>query len=75
VHAAEAYLDLGELDHALAFARDVVPAVKELTSARAVGIVRSFSAKLEQHRATRQVRECDDYLRAVALSGVPPRTT
>jgi tetratricopeptide (TPR) repeat protein len=62
VHAAEAHLALGELDKALAFARDAVPAAKELTSTRCVAIVRNFSAKLERHRSTRQVRDFDDYL-------------
>jgi transcriptional regulator with XRE-family HTH domain len=64
VHAAEAYLSLGELDKALTLAREAVPAAKELTSARSVAIVRDFSTKLKQHRPTRQVREFDDYLHA-----------
>jgi transcriptional regulator with XRE-family HTH domain len=64
VHAAEAYLALGELDRALAFARDAVPAAKELTSARCVATVHNFSAKLERHRTNRQVREFNDYLHA-----------
>ncbi|GGL42670.1 helix-turn-helix transcriptional regulator [Planomonospora parontospora] len=62
VHAAEAYLALGELEAALTFARDAVPAAKELTSARCVAIVCGFSAKLERHRTLRQVRDFDDYL-------------
>ncbi|GLW09886.1 hypothetical protein Misp01_50150 [Microtetraspora sp. NBRC 13810] len=62
IHAAEAYLDQGELEHALAYARAAVPAAKTLTSTRAIGHVRAFATQIHPHRTTRQVKEFNDYL-------------
>ncbi|GAA2839004.1 helix-turn-helix transcriptional regulator [Nonomuraea rubra] len=64
VHAAQARLDLGDLDGALAHARPAVGAAKELTSARAVAQVRDFATRLTQrHPHNAEAREFTDYLR------------
>ncbi|MGW0805553.1 helix-turn-helix transcriptional regulator [Nonomuraea sp. NPDC002799] len=65
VHAAQARLDLGDLDGALSHARPAVRAAKELTSARAVAHVRDFATHLKQrHRSHPQTREFTEYLHA-----------
>ncbi|GAA2215711.1 hypothetical protein GCM10009850_111790 [Nonomuraea monospora] len=65
VHAANARLDMGDLDAALAHARPAVLAAKDLTSARARAHVRDFATHLTaRHRDHPQAREFADYLRA-----------
>ncbi|WP_181019992.1 helix-turn-helix domain-containing protein [Nonomuraea typhae] len=62
VHAAHAYLDLGDLDHALALATPAIPAAKELTSARAVAHIRDFADRLTPHTRVTDVQDFNDML-------------
>ncbi|HEY1157823.1 MAG TPA: helix-turn-helix transcriptional regulator [Arthrobacter sp.] len=62
VHAAHAYLDLGDLDYALALASPAIPAAKELTSARAVAHIRDFADRLAPHARQPAVRDFNDLL-------------
>lgn len=62
VHAAHAYLDLGDLDHALALATPAIPAAKELTSARAVAHIRDFADRLTPHARQAAVRDFNEML-------------
>ncbi|MEV8638237.1 helix-turn-helix domain-containing protein [Streptosporangium sp. NPDC051023] len=64
VHAAEAYLEKGELEQALDSARAAIPAAKALSSARSVELVRRFAARLEPCGGSMMVREFRDYLNA-----------
>jgi hypothetical protein len=63
VHAAESYLAVGELEHALDSARSAVLMTKALNSARAVEFVERFSAQLEPYNDTIAVREFRDHVR------------
>ncbi|MFI6295969.1 helix-turn-helix domain-containing protein [Nonomuraea sp. NPDC050790] len=62
VHAAHAYLDLGDLDHALSLAIPAIPAAKELTSARAVAHIRDFASRLTPHARLTAVQDFNDML-------------
>ncbi len=64
VHAAEAYLGLGELDHALDFARAAIPMAKALSSARAIGGLTGFVDCLDPYSTSVAVREFRDHLRS-----------
>lgn len=62
LHAAEAYLGMGELEQALDFARAAIPATKTLTSARTVELARQFAGQLEPYGDSVMVREFRDHL-------------
>ncbi|MGC5012319.1 hypothetical protein ACLQ2R_16265 [Streptosporangium sp. DT93] len=62
IHAAEAYLGMGELEQALASARAAIPATKTLTSARTVELARRFAGRLEPYGDSVMVREFRDHL-------------
>ncbi|GAA3826755.1 hypothetical protein GCM10022226_54460 [Sphaerisporangium flaviroseum] len=64
VHAAQAYLDMGELEQSLASARAAIPVTKTLTSARSVDLIRQFAGRLEPYGDSVMVREFRDYLNA-----------
>ncbi len=57
VNAAEAYLDMGEVEQAIDSARKAIPGARSLTSVRAVERVRKFSDRLEPYATTVQVKE------------------
>ncbi|MER5420450.1 helix-turn-helix domain-containing protein [Streptosporangium roseum] len=63
VHAAEAYLEMGELEQALASARAAIPMTKALTSVRSVELVRQFAGRLEPYGDSVMVREFRDHLK------------
>ncbi|MEV6987506.1 helix-turn-helix transcriptional regulator [Sphaerisporangium sp. NPDC051017] len=64
VHAADAYLGMGELEQALDSARTAVPMAKALSSARSVEFVQAFADRLEPYGTTVAVREFRDHLRS-----------
>ncbi|MEU9887656.1 helix-turn-helix transcriptional regulator [Sphaerisporangium sp. NPDC051011] len=64
VHAADAYLSMGELDQALDSARAAIPMAKTLSSARSVEFVQAFADRLEPYGTTVAVREFRDHLRS-----------
>ncbi|MEU9887637.1 hypothetical protein [Sphaerisporangium sp. NPDC051011] len=64
VHAADAYLGMGELEQALDSARAAVPMAKALSSARSVEFVQAFADRLEPYGTTVAVREFRDHLRS-----------
>ncbi|GGK63629.1 hypothetical protein Sme01_05870 [Sphaerisporangium melleum] len=64
VHAADAYLSMGELEQSLDTARAAVPAAKSLSSTRSIEFVQAFAARLEPHSTTIAVREFRDHLRS-----------
>ncbi|WP_248959362.1 helix-turn-helix domain-containing protein [Sphaerisporangium perillae] len=64
IHAAEAYLEMGELEQALASARSAIPLTKTLTSARPVDLIRRFTGRLEPYADSVMVREFRDHLNA-----------
>lgn len=63
MHAAEAYLGMGELEQALDVARPAIPMARALNSARSLDFLRDFSGKLEPYAKTVAVREFRDHLR------------
>jgi hypothetical protein len=63
MHAAEAYLGMGELEQALDFARPAVPMARTLNSSRAVEFVERFTAQLDPYNDTIAVREFRDHVR------------
>ncbi|WP_184985227.1 helix-turn-helix domain-containing protein [Sphaerisporangium rubeum] len=63
MHAADAYLNLGELDQALATARPAVRQAKTLSSKRSVEFVKSFTTRLDPHSTTIAVREFRDHVK------------
>ncbi|WP_344972431.1 helix-turn-helix transcriptional regulator [Streptosporangium fragile] len=62
VHAAEAYLDMGELEQAIDSARAAIPMTKALTSARSTDLLRRFADRLEPYGDSVMVREFRDRL-------------
>ncbi|MEV4471244.1 helix-turn-helix transcriptional regulator [Nonomuraea sp. NPDC049504] len=64
LHAARSYLELGELDRALTYARQAVPATGTLASARARALMDDFSQRLRPYRTYAGVREFEDYRRS-----------
>ncbi|MFG1873582.1 helix-turn-helix transcriptional regulator [Sphaerisporangium sp. NPDC049003] len=64
VHAADAYLAMGELGQALDSARAAIPMAKTLSSARSVDFITGFADRLEPYDTTVAVREFRDNLRA-----------
>ncbi|MEU8265811.1 helix-turn-helix transcriptional regulator [Sphaerisporangium sp. NPDC049002] len=63
VHAAEAYLRMGELEQALETVRPAIPATKALTSRRTVDFIRRFDQELDPYGHTMAVREFRDYMK------------
>ncbi|MFF0311106.1 helix-turn-helix transcriptional regulator [Streptosporangium sp. NPDC004379] len=63
IHAAEAYLEMGEVEQALASARSAVPMTRTLTSARPADLLRRFAGRLEPYGDSVMVREFRDHLR------------
>ncbi|MEV4581527.1 helix-turn-helix transcriptional regulator [Nonomuraea jabiensis] len=61
IHAARSYLELGELDRALDYARQAVPATDTLASTRARTLMNDFTHRLKPYRSNRHVREFEDY--------------
>ncbi|WP_177245554.1 helix-turn-helix domain-containing protein [Streptosporangium canum] len=68
VHAAEAYLGMGELEQALGTARAAIPVTKALTSARSVDLLQRFSGQLEPYGDTVAVREFRDHLNSELIA-------
>ena len=64
VNAAEAYLGMGDLEHAVASARGAIPLTKALTSARSTKYIYGFADQLKPYSKTIQVREFQAYLTA-----------
>ncbi|MEV7011457.1 hypothetical protein [Streptosporangium sp. NPDC051022] len=64
VHAAEAYLEMGELEQALISVRTAIPVSKALSSARSVELIRRFDDRLEPYGDSVTVREFRDHLNA-----------
>ncbi|ROO88602.1 DNA-binding XRE family transcriptional regulator [Actinocorallia herbida] len=64
VHHAQALHGQGALDEALSVARPAVPMANELSSHRALSLLRSFTRSLTPHRGHPLVREWRDYLAA-----------
>jgi hypothetical protein len=62
VSAAEAYLGMGELEHALDTARAAIPMTQTLTSARSVERLRRFAGRLEPYGGSVMIREFRDHL-------------
>ncbi|RBQ18614.1 hypothetical protein DP939_19185 [Spongiactinospora rosea] len=62
ISAAEAYLGMGELDHAIDSARTAVPATKTLSSTRLRDRLTHFATTLHPHATTIHVREFHAYL-------------
>ncbi len=62
IHAAEAYLAMGELEQALGSARAAIPMTKPLSSARSVEFIRGFAGQLEPYGKSTAVREFRDHL-------------
>ncbi|WP_440081590.1 helix-turn-helix domain-containing protein [Streptosporangium sp. LJ11] len=62
VHAAEAYLGMGELEQALDSARAAIPETKALASTRSVELIRRFAGQLEPYGDSIMVREFHDHL-------------
>jgi tetratricopeptide (TPR) repeat protein len=63
MHAADAYLDMGELEQALDSARAAIPMAKALSSARSREFVTGFADRLEPYSDSVAVREFRDHLR------------
>jgi len=61
VNAADAYLNMGEVEQAVDSARAAIPMARSLTSPRSVERIRKFSTRLESYD-TIQVREFRAYL-------------
>ncbi|GGL13033.1 hypothetical protein Sme01_20240 [Sphaerisporangium melleum] len=64
IHAAEAYLGMGELEQALTCARAAIPLTKSLTSNRSTDLMHQFAERLEPYADTVMVREFRDHLKA-----------
>ncbi|MEV7968895.1 helix-turn-helix transcriptional regulator [Sphaerisporangium sp. NPDC088356] len=62
VHAAEAYLGMGELEQALDSARAAIPMTKAVSSVRSVECLRNFAGRLEPYGSSMMVREFRDHL-------------
>lgn len=62
LHAAEAYLGMGELEQALDTARAAIPMTKALTSARATELIQQFADRLEPYSGSVMVRQFRDQL-------------
>jgi len=63
VHAAEAYLGMGELEQAIDVARATIPAAKALTSTRSVELIQRFADQLGPYKGSIMVREFHDHLK------------
>ncbi|NJP95400.1 helix-turn-helix transcriptional regulator [Nonomuraea sp. FMUSA5-5] len=61
IHAARSYLELGELDRALDYACQAVPATGTLASTRARTLMDDFTHCLKPYRSNRHVRDFEDY--------------
>ncbi|MET8154860.1 helix-turn-helix transcriptional regulator [Sphaerisporangium sp. NPDC005289] len=61
--AADAYLQLGEVEQALEVARPAIPATRALTSPRTVDFLKRFSENLDPYADMVAVREFRDHLR------------
>ncbi|MFI7131291.1 helix-turn-helix domain-containing protein [Nonomuraea sp. NPDC050153] len=61
LHAARSYLELGELEQSLHYARRAVPATKQLASVRGRALMDDFAQRLQPHSSDRRVREFKDY--------------
>ncbi|TMQ90991.1 helix-turn-helix transcriptional regulator [Actinomadura soli] len=64
VHLATARLGMGDLDYALAAAKDAVPMANALTSRRSVEWVRDFDTRLAPHADEPQVKDWRDFMRS-----------
>ncbi|GAA3813240.1 hypothetical protein GCM10022226_37440 [Sphaerisporangium flaviroseum] len=64
IHAADAYLGMGELEQALDSAGTAIPMAKALSSARSIEFIQAFAARLEPYGTTVAVREFRDRLHA-----------
>ncbi|WP_405152253.1 hypothetical protein OG589_24555 [Sphaerisporangium sp. NBC_01403] len=64
VHAADAYLRMGELEQALDSARAAIAMAKTLSSARSVEFITGLADRLGPYGGTVAVREFRDHLRA-----------
>lgn len=62
VHLATARLGMGDLEHALASAKDAVPMANSLTSRRSLQMVKDFDARLAPHSDDRRVKDWRDYM-------------
>lgn len=65
IHRAEALLGQGELDAAVASARQAVPMATALTSTRSLKMVRSFDRRLNAYAGESPTQEWREYLRTV----------
>jgi transcriptional regulator with XRE-family HTH domain len=68
VNAADAYLDMGELEQAVDSVRAAIPMARSLTSVRSVERIRKFSDRLEPYGTTVQAREFRAYLNSELAS-------